>query len=547
MEDFIITARAELRKLNTFLTYDIEEFNRKLNSTREHFCNYIQRQIQNLLNVEKEYKQEFDYLDEENKKTCENNRQQFNKLCISINQNDNNPIIVKELLKDFQGKFPLRPLMLKSIPEYYFKDIDINDLIRKQKINENEFEDNYLTLPTADYNSFSTNTNDQLLTENKKQDHHFNSYSNNKSELLCSSNRSSPVRERSFIPVQTSTADDTESSPIVSGSIGSSYHKQLASQNNEIGIEPQSRLVSTCSTINGPDMMIDLLFKIPYQHNRNPRLLSYHENEKYLLIYSLYSHQLESLCLNSHQFSVINLPSNEYLLNIGYSTNYNLFYFSTQQTKNFVLFRLNQQQIEFVQEINLVKNNDKLISVHMYENFVFFLYISSSIVMLGKYDIEYSSFMSPFSFENKLYDDGEQSPYVIIDFAVNNFYISFLVRLKNINKFMIVIHDSATMNRLHSFDLIDAFQPLSIISTDKKSNSTTTTMCNDQIELLLFVNDLKSHLIHCCTHQQYLIPIQVNAFGICPLNDGNLALVASKDIRGLKVQSYLQQNNVQFD
>ncbi|CAF2712776.1 unnamed protein product [Rotaria sp. Silwood2] len=496
MEDFIITARAELRKLNTFLTYDIEEFNRKLNSTREHFCNYIQRQIQNLLNVEKEYKQEFDYLDEENKKTCENNRQQFNKLCISINQNDNNPIIVKELLKDFQGKFPLRPLMLKSIPEYYFKDIDINDLIRKQKINENEFEDNYLTLPTADYNSFSTNTNDQLLTENKKQDHHFNSYSNNKSELLCSSNRSSPVRERSFIPVQTSTADDTESSPIVSGSIGSSYHKQLASQNNEIGIEPQSRLVSTCSTINGPDMMIDLLFKIPYQHNRNPRLLSYHENEKYLLIYSLYSHQLESLCLNSHQFSVINLPSNEYLLNIGYSTNYNLFYFSTQQTKNFVLFRLNQQQIDF---------------------------------------------------ENKLYDDGEQSPYVIIDFAVNNFYISFLVRLKNINKFMIVIHDSATMNRLHSFDLIDAFQPLSIISTDKKSNSTTTTMCNDQIELLLFVNDLKSHLIHCCTHQQYLIPIQVNAFGICPLNDGNLALVASKDIRGLKVQSYLQQHNVQFD
>ncbi|CAF4740187.1 unnamed protein product, partial [Rotaria sp. Silwood2] len=72
----------------------------------------------------------------------------------------------------------------KNVPEYYFKDIDINDLIRKQKINENKFEDNYLTLPTVDYNSFSTNTNDQLLTENKKQDHHFNSYPNNKSELL---------------------------------------------------------------------------------------------------------------------------------------------------------------------------------------------------------------------------------------------------------------------------------------------------------------------------------------------------------------------------
>jgi hypothetical protein len=69
-------------------------------------------------------------------------------------------------------------------------------------------------------------------------------------------------------------------------------------------------------------------------------------------------------------------------------------------------------------------------------------------------------------------------------------------------------------------------------------------MCNNQPELLLFVNDLKSHLIHCCTYQQYLIPIQVNAFGICSLNDGNVALVASRDIRGLKVTDFLQRNNV---
>ena len=69
-------------------------------------------------------------------------------------------------------------------------------------------------------------------------------------------------------------------------------------------------------------------------------------------------------------------------------------------------------------------------------------------------------------------------------------------------------------------------------------------MCNDETESLLFVNDLKSHLIHCCTLQEYVIPMQVNAFGICPLNDGNVALVASRDIRGLKVQDYLQRNNV---
>jgi hypothetical protein len=69
-------------------------------------------------------------------------------------------------------------------------------------------------------------------------------------------------------------------------------------------------------------------------------------------------------------------------------------------------------------------------------------------------------------------------------------------------------------------------------------------MCNDETELLLFVNDPKSHLIHCCTHQQYLIPIQVNAFGISSLNDGNLSLVATQDIRGLKVQDFLRRNNV---
>ncbi len=80
--------------------------------------------------------------------------------------------------------------------------------------------------------------------------------------------------------------------------------------------------------------------------------------------------------------------------------------------------------------------------------------------------------------------------------------------------------------------------------SNSKSTSTATTMSNGEIKLLLFVNDLKSHLIHCCTYEQYLIPIQVNAFGICALNNGNLALIASKDIRGLNVQDYLKNNNV---
>ncbi|CAM4740325.1 unnamed protein product [Rotaria magnacalcarata] len=546
MQDFMTEIRRQLKNYETILNDDVEEFDIKLNATRDNLSNYIQRQIQYLTNVEQQYQQEFNYLDEENKKTTKINRQQFDKLCLSINQHDDNSKIVTKLFEDFQKTFPLRPIMLKSIPEYEYKDIQINDFIEQQKIDENRFEEN-LTLPTTNYEVVSTTLNDEVLTENNEQDENFNTYRNSSSELLRSSNRSPSVQERSRVTTETSTMENTQKPSLVSGSIGFSYHKQLASQNNDYNIEPQSRLVSNCPTISGPDMMINLLFKIPYPHNRNSYLLTYHEYEDYLLIYSLDYHKLEYLSFRSHQISNVNLPLADTLLNLGYSTHNDLFYLSSRKKKNFVLFRLNQQQIEIEREIPLVEKNDYLITVHMYKSVVFFLYRSSSRVSLGKYDIEKSSFLSPFNFQHELYDEQEQSSYEIMDFAINEIYISFLIRLINKNKFMIVIHDFISMDRLQSFDLIDAIKPLSIISTVRKLESTATSARNDEIEGLLFVNDVKSHLIHCCSHQQYLIPIQVNAFGICALNNGNLALVAGKDIRGLNVQNYLQQNNVQFD
>jgi hypothetical protein len=67
-------------------------------------------------------------------------------------------------------------------------------------------------------------------------------------------------------------------------------------------------------------------------------------------------------------------------------------------------------------------------------------------------------------------------------------------------------------------------------------------MCNNENELSLFVNDLKSHSIHCYTHRKYLTSIRIDAFGICALDDGNLALITNDDIRGLIVQNYLQRN-----
>ncbi|CAF0942572.1 unnamed protein product [Rotaria sordida] len=414
MGDFMIQIREELKNYEIILHNDLEEFRKKLNTTRTDLFSYVQRQIKYLNNVLEEYKQEFDYLDQENEKTCDDNLQQFHRLCLSINQNDKNQVVVKKLLQNFQSAFTMRPNMLKYIPEYYFKDIHIDDFIKKQIPNES-----LLILPKNYYNSYSTIMNGYLSTDKNESDHHDDSLSNDQSEYLRLSNRFSSAKEHSFIPVESTSIDNLKIPPVKSSSMGFSYHKEMASQNNQIEIESKSRLVSTCSTIPEPDMRIDLLFEVPYQHNRNSCLVAYHENENFLLIYSLTSHQLEHF----------------------------------------------------------------------------------------------------------------------------NSYIIFLNRLNNTNKCMIAIHDSDTLDRLRSFDLIDAILPLSMVSSYQRSRSTTTTS-NNQLEPLLFVNDVKSHVIHCCTYEQYLISIQINAFGICPLDDGNLILVTSRDIRGLKVQNYLQRNNV---
>ena len=177
--------------------------------------------------------------------------------------------------------------------------------------------------------------------------------------------------------------------------------------------------------------------------------------------------QLQHLCLESKKISTINSPLDQTFLDFGYSTTYDLFYFSTRETNDFVLFDLKQQQIEIKRRHKLIDKRKFLIKVHVYENLVFFLYLSSLPPTLGKYDLENSSYLQSFSFENHLYDDEEQSSYEIIDFVINNFHIYLLVRFKNKSKFKIVVHDYADMTRLHSFDLIDAIKPKIFISVKR--------------------------------------------------------------------------------
>ncbi|CAF1379758.1 unnamed protein product [Rotaria sp. Silwood1] len=199
--------------------------------------------------------------------------------------------------------------MLKCVPQYDFKDIQIDDLIIKQEINQNQYEQNSKTLTTINHNSSSSVINEHT-------------------ELLVHSD------QISFIPI-----DTTETSSISTNSIGYSHH--FASQINEIAFEPQSCLTSACSTVLGSDDMVNISFKIPYQHNRHNCLISFNDEENSLLIYSLSSRKVEHLSLNSRQISSINLPFSEPIVRLDYSKKLRSFYCSTRQTNRFILFRLN--------------------------------------------------------------------------------------------------------------------------------------------------------------------------------------------------------------
>ena len=194
------------------------------------------------------------------------------------------------------------------------------------------------------------------------------------------------------------------------------------------------------------------------------------EDENYILIYTLSSEQFEYFSLNSGEIFSINCLSKQSILNVGYWRGSGLFYYSTR-TNHFVLFRFNEEkkQIEIEGDINLIDEKDYFINVHIYQNIVYFLYLTSStVVMLGKYHLENSSILPSISFEKKLYDYQEKCPFKILDFTVNDSFICFLIQLKdNSKKFKIRICDLENLNEIHSFDLIDASKPISIISTEK--------------------------------------------------------------------------------
>ena len=154
-----------------------------------------------------------------------------------------------------------------------------------------------------------------------------------------------------------------------------------------------------------------------------------------ILIYSLNSHKLDCLTIETGQINPIESLFREPLLSLGYSSFHRCFYLITKQTHNFVLFHLNNQQIEIEHQFQLTHENRKinyLITGHVYQNNLFFLYnLSPGTNIFGKYNFDQSTFISPIQFEN-IVGDNPPSTYEIIDFTVDNTYVTLLTRLTNL-------------------------------------------------------------------------------------------------------------------
>jgi len=235
-------------------------------------------------------------------------------------------------------------------------------------------------------------------------------------------------------------------------------------------IESESRSVSTVCAMNGSKNRVDILFQVPYESDRHCRLMAYNIHDNCLLIYSLISHKFEYLSISTRQINRIYFSSNDSLVSLGYSINHRCFYLINKSTHDLVLFHLNGQRIEVEQQFKLTHENlkiDSLLVGHIYENNFYLLYnLSPDRIIFGTYHVNQSTLISFKQLENILYDENQQLTYEIIDFVVNVSYITFLTRLKDDNRYKVIIHDH-DINQIFSFDLIDAKQPLSIVSTIK--------------------------------------------------------------------------------
>jgi len=131
MEYSILNIRDQLRIYDIELKDDKKKFNEKLNLTRQNLFDYINRLIEQLNEIKREYELEFNYLENENNKTCHDNQQRFQDLQLFVDKYQNQQEKLGKYFNQFKETFPMRPNMFKNIPEFHLEDIHFDSLIRK--------------------------------------------------------------------------------------------------------------------------------------------------------------------------------------------------------------------------------------------------------------------------------------------------------------------------------------------------------------------------------------------------------------------------------
>jgi DNA repair ATPase RecN len=131
MDSSLLNIRDQLEFYENELKNDNEMFNEKLNSTRRNFFNYINELIEELYDIKRKYESQFNYLEKENKKTCDDNEQRFKHLCSLINQHENDQKKLSVICNEFKQIFPMRPNMFKNIPDLHLQKIPFDSFIKK--------------------------------------------------------------------------------------------------------------------------------------------------------------------------------------------------------------------------------------------------------------------------------------------------------------------------------------------------------------------------------------------------------------------------------
>ena len=339
------------------LRKDEEEFEKEFHSSRSTLMTFLDRSIDDLRRLKEEYQREFAYLHEENRRTCEDNRLQLQRL-----EQRN------ESIEEFRTNFPLRPRMLTNLPRFDLQSIPLDSFIKREE------------KPIG--------------------------------PSVCLSSRSPTESPRS---------------------VSSSVHRSR----------------------------VDMAFRIAYKHPQHACLMSFNPDEKTLLIYCPSTKIFESVSLGQRRIHRVNSPWNESILTLGYSSSLHRFYVLTKETCRLTYFRVRDEHIDLADQHDLVDDErfSNLIIGHLFETEFYFISKEFDRFHLVKPRSQPIRF-SP----NILPGDDKDEEFDLIDFLLcRSSNIVLLVRLKKSPRSVIVVCDEE-LNPIHSFDLIEAKQPLTLIS-----------------------------------------------------------------------------------